>query len=273
MKGLLFTSFGTSFADTRAKTIDAIRDRLREEFPDLPFYEAWTSARIIAKVKAERGEHHDTLDEALAKASAAGVDDLTVATTCLLSGGETAKITRAISEWAQVEGRTAHLAEPMLASRADRRAIARVLADEFAMVPDEDALLLMGHGSTARDSADPDATNAVYPDIQKALHDLGRTNFFVATVEGTPLFEDAVPLVEAHAPKRVWLAPLMFVAGDHAKNDLAGEDPDSWASRLAALGYETSPVLRGLGEYAGIHQLICDHVRDALIVQEVAIRG
>ena len=118
----------------------------------------------------------------------------------------------------------------------------------------------------------PDA-NDVYAHVQEELHALGREKFFVATVEGTPTFEDIWPLIQATGATRIHLAPLMIVAGDHAKNDLAGDDESSWASRIRAQGLSVNPILKGLGEYAGIHQLICNHVQDALDVREVALRG
>lgn len=266
MEALLSVSFGTSHEETRAKTIDAIEARLREEYSDMAFYSAWTSPRIVAKVKAERGECHDTLDEALAKMAADGVKDLVVATTCLMEGEEMVKIRRAVGTWAAARRCSVHIAEPLLAAREDRKTVARVLCDEFSFVGRGDALLLMGHGS-------PSASNEVYSQIQEELHKLGRSLFFVATVEKEPAFADVWPRIAACGVKRVYLAPLMIVAGDHAKNDLAGDCEDSWASQIAACGVQAKPVLRGLGEYAGIRQLVCDHVNDALIIREVELRG
>ena len=272
MRGMLFVSFGTSHAETRVKTIDAIEARVREEFPNCTPYSAWTSGRIIEKVKAERGEHHDTLDEALARMADDGVDDLVVVTTCLLRGGEMAKIEKAVTAWSEARNCPTWMTDPLLASAGDRAAVARAVCDEFASVPAEDALLLMGHGSSEK-GIDLKAANAVYRKIQDELHALGRTRFFVATVEGEPTFDDVWPLVEACGAQRVYLAPLMIVAGDHAKNDLAGDDADSWASRIAAHGLQVEPVLKGLGEYAGIQQLVCDHVQETLTIREVYLRG
>ena len=129
MKGLLSVSFGTSYADTRAKTIDAIDAKLAAAFPDRAFYSAWTSPRIMAKVLAERGEHHDSLDEAFARMEADGVDDLVVATMCLMQGGEMRKISEAAHAWAAQGGRTVRLADPLLSAPADHAARAQALAD------------------------------------------------------------------------------------------------------------------------------------------------
>lgn len=265
MKGLLSVSFGTSHAGTRERTLDAVEAKLRESFPDWAFYSAWTSSRIVGKTR-ERGEWHDTLDEALDRLSADGVDDLAVSTTCLLQGGEMAKTTNAVRKWAAAQGRSAHLATPLLGSKEDRRAMARIVCDEFSFVGQSDALLFMGHGSSKAD-------NSVYDDVQHELRALGRERFFVATVEGLPLFQDVLPCIKACGAQRVYLAPFMMVAGDHALNDLAGEAEDSWASRLKAEGLRVEVVLKGLGEYAGVQELVCSHVREALAIREVSLRG
>ena len=143
--------------------------------------------------------------------------------------------------------------------------MAQAIADEFASVPEDEALLLMGHGSRDARTALPDGTpfdaNAVYSQIQAELHALGRTRFFMGTVEGTPTFEDAAARIEACGAQLAHLAPFMIVAGDHATNDLAGDDDDSWKNMLEARGLRTNVVLRGLGEYAGVRQLVCDHAR------------
>ena len=266
MKGLLSVSFGTSHEETREKTIDIVEEKLRAEFPDMAFYSAWTSKRIIEKVKAERGEHHDTLDEALEQLTADGVDDLAVATTCLMRGLETRKVDKAVNAWESDGGRSACIASPLLSTSEDRKAVARVICEQFASVPDEEALLLMGHGSAH-------GANKAYGELLSVLRTFGHKNYYVATVEGQPTFDEVLPVIESSGVARVHLAPLMFVAGDHAKNDLAGEGPDSWKSRIEACGMQAEVVMRGLGEYEGIHRLVCDHVKDALLIREVALRG
>lgn len=257
MKGLLSVSFGTSYVETREKTIDVVDDLLAAAFPERAFYSAWTSGIIISRVRSERGEHHDTLDEAFARIEADGVDDLLVGTMCLMNGHEMRKILRAVETWLNKgEGRMARLADPLMSSEEDRAAIARAICQEFSAVPDGDALLLMGHGSK-------NGPNEVYSQIQDLLAASGRPRFFVATVEGKPVFDDALALIRESGATCVHLAPLMIVAGDHATNDLAGEEDDSWKSMLEAAGFETEVTLRGLGEYAAIQQLAVDHARQA----------
>ena len=266
MQALLSVSFGTSHADTRARTIDAIDADLAAAFPDRAFYSAWTSPRIIAKVRSERDEHHDSLDEAFARLSADGVDDLVVGTMCLLQGGEMGKIQKAAQAWvAESEQagckRTARVASPLLSCADDCQAVARALVDEFAHVAQGEAVVLMGHGT-------PYGSNAVYDEMQQSFDALAPGRFFVATVEGTPTLDDVLEPLRASGARRVYLAPLMIVAGDHAKNDLAGDDSDSWANRLQEQGFETEPALKGLGEYAGVRKLVCAHALAAQPVED-----
>ena len=256
MRGLLSVSFGTSYLDTRVKTIDVVDAKLAAAFPDRAFYTAWTSPRIMAKVLAERGEHHDSLDEAFARMEADGVDDLVVATMCLMQGGEMRKISEAVQAWTSETGHAAKLAAPLMATQEDIAVAARAIGEEFSHVADDEALLLMGHGSAM-------GPNQLYSDVQDALHAIGKRNFLVATVEGTPTLDDAMHELESLGSDRVWLAPLMIVAGDHARNDLAGDDEESWTNQLAARGFETEVVLKGLGEYAAVQNLAVDHARDA----------
>jgi len=121
----------------------------------------------------------------------------------------------------------------------------------------------MGHGSSH-------GSNEVYFKIQKCMDDCGKPLTYVATVEGEPTFDDVLPELLASNARNVYLAPLMIVAGDHANNDLAGPEDDSWQSILRSRGMQTKAVLKGLGEYEGIQELICEHARKAQERAELA---
>ena len=265
-RAILSVSFGTSHAQTRARTIDAIDAQLAAAFPERAFYAAWTSGRIVAKLR-DAGEHHDTLDEALERLARDGIDDVVVASSCLMHGAETSKIEERARSWAAAGDRRVAVAEPLLARVADRNALAQALADEFAWMEDSDAALLMGHGSRA-------GSNEVYSHIQHALDRIAAGRFFVGTVEGQPAFDDVLEALEARKPACVHLAPLMIVAGDHATRDLAGDNDDSWQSRLQSAGLSTHAVLKGLGEYAAVRDLVCEHARAAAsLLEEGGARG
>ena len=251
-KGVLCVSFGTSHEATRLKTIDAIEQQLAASFPERRFYSAWSSSVIRKRVFEARGECHDGVDGALAKVQADGVDDLVVATTFLMPGREMKRVEAAVGEWAVDAKCSVAFADPLLSSEDDLRLLAEAVCDEFSYVADDEALLLMGHGS-------PHGANEVYSQIQDCLRACGRSQFFVATVEGVPTFDEVLPSVLASGARCVYLAPLMIVAGDHANNDLAGPGEDSWQSILQARGMQTRAVLKGLGEYAGVQKLVCEH--------------
>lgn len=263
MKALLAVSFGTSHADTRERTIDAICARLQDAFADRAFYSAWTSSFIVKKVRRDRGENHDTLEEAFTRLASDGANDVVVATTCLMDGHEMGKIKAAADAWAAEDAcRVVRIATPLLFDDADRRAMARAICDEFAAVSSDEAVLLMGHGledvpaEIAGSAADP---NFVYAQIQAEFAALGKPHFVVATVEGKPTFSDGLAALGRTDATCVHLAPFMIVAGDHAKNDLAGDGEDSWASQLKARGFSVQVALKGLGEYAAVQQMVVDH--------------
>lgn len=256
MKGVLCVSFGTSHASTRVKTIDAIEDRLRESFPDRKLYSAWSSSVIRNKVLEERGELHDSVEEAFSKARCEGVDDLIVTTTFLMPGREMKRVEEAVASWTTQDSCRVSFAEPLLSSDDDVRLLCDAICAEFSCLAGDEALVLMGHGSKR-------GPNDVYYKIQETLRGSGHPMFFVATVEGEPTFEDILPFVLTSNARNVYLAPLMIVAGDHANNDLAGPGRESWQSILCARGMQTHAVLKGLGEYQGIQAMICTHAREA----------
>lgn len=264
--GVLSVSYGTTYAETRAKTIDAIDKRLAEEFPDRAFYTAWTSETIAEKLRRERDERHDTLGEAFKRIAADGVTDLIVAMSCLMQGFEAKKIAAAARQWVADardagEGeRTLRLAVPLLATPESRRALAQALHDEFPQAEGQ-AVLLMGHGSKK-------GSNEAYVQVQTAFRDLGRDDVYMATIEGAPSFDEVAAELERHDYTSVRLAPFMIVAGDHALHDLSGDGQDSWESQLRERGFETQATLRGIGEYVGVQRLVCDLARMAEPVLE-----
>lgn len=256
-KGLLCVSFGTSNAATREKTVDAIEGKLAESFPERKLYSAWSSKVIRKKVLEERGEEHDGVPEALAKAQADGVDDLVVVTTFLMRAHEMRSVQKAVEEWkASADCKVAN-ADPLLASDDDLRALVDAVRGEFSFMADDEVLLLMGHGS-------PRGDNSVYYKVSDLFHDSGKAGVFVATVEGEPTFSDVLPDLLASNARTVYLAPLMIVAGEHANNDLAGPQDGSWQSLLRRRGMQTQAVLKGLGEYPAVQELICEHARKAV---------
>ena len=254
-KAILAVSFGTAYAETRKKTIEAVEADLAAAFPERKLYTAWTSGMILRKLKKQGGEVRDTLAEALERMERDGVTDLLVQPTFLQAGYEMRLVRETLEAWKPRFARVA-LGAVLVAGDADLDALAKALEAHFAAVGADEALVLMGHGSEGADFYP-------YEKLTEAFRRDGRANFCVGTVEFDPGIAPALEMVQKRAPKKTYLAPLMLVAGDHAINDMAGEGPDSWASRIAALGTQCVCVLKGLGEYPEVRELYVRHARAA----------
>ena len=255
-KALLVVSFGTSYAETRKATLEAIEQALIEAFPDRAFYRAWTSGRILKKLKANGGPIYDTLTEALERMAADGVSDVLVQPTFMLDGYEM-KMTADIV--AKEAGRFEHVAmgRPLLDGPEDLEALTKLLEQTYGdTVAPGDMLAFMGHGS--------DQTRFdVYSILEQNFRRDGYRHFGVGTVEFTPGFAPVLEHARAARPGTVWLAPLMVVAGDHATNDMAGDEDDSWKSMLEREGFSVRCVLTGMGEYPGIWDMYVQHAKAA----------
>lgn len=254
-KALLVVSFGTSFAETRKKTIEALEASLAEAFPDRKPFRAWTSSIIRKKLLKTEGLQIDSVEEALERMLSQGVTDLLIQPTHLMIGEEYRKAAEAVKAYRGRFSRIA-LGSPLLTTEADLLRMAKVLEESFGQVKEDEMLALMGHGSAV---AEPNP----YEIINGALAADGYARFRIGTVEFEPGFEPLLEAAKAKRPRKIWLASFMLVAGDHACNDMAGEEEDSWASRFRAAGFETACLLRGLGEYPAVQAMYAAHAGDA----------
>lgn len=268
-KALLVVSFGTSFKDTREKTICAIEDDLRKAFPDRDLYRAWTSGRIIKKVAEKEGLQVDTIEEAVLHMKADGVTDVLVQPTHMTDGYENDRLKKLFIN-VKDGFDCITIGKPMLSSDADMDYMSEAVLSGFDDVKSgAAALVLMGHGSPVKgemDGFDPAADpNKVYVDQEQSFRKLGYDNVFVGTVEATPTLDDTIAAVKDAfpAPGKVYIAPYLIVAGDHATNDMAGDSPDSWKNRFAKEGYEPVPVIKGLGEYLRVRARFVQHAKEA----------
>ncbi len=257
-KALLVVSFGTSFAETRKKTIEALEASLSAAFPERKPYRAWTSSIIRKKLLKTEGLQIDSVEEAMDRMLSQGITDLLVQPTHLMIGEEYRKAAEAIKAY---QGRFSRMAlgAPLLTTEADLLRMAKVLEESFGQVKENEMLALMGHGSAA---AEPNP----YVIINNALAADGYARFQIGTVEFEPGFEPLLETARKDKPKKIWLAPFMLVAGDHACNDMAGEEEDSWASRFRASGFETTCLLRGLGEYPAVQAMYAAHAGEAAVL-------
>lgn len=255
-KALLVVSFGTSHEDTRRVTIDAIEEDLKEAFPDYQLYRAWTSKMILAKLKERDQIFIPNVREAMEQMRSDGITDVIVQPTHVINGIENDLMKEDALAY-QKDFQSIIFGTPLLTSEADSEKVIQAIAGEFSHLQKDEALVLMGHGTTHY-------SNSIYAALDYTFKDKGYANIFLGTVEAYPTMESLLKMVKAYHPRKVYLAPFMIVAGDHAKNDMAGTDPESWMCRLQSEGYTTVPVLKGLGEYRGIRELFIEHVRQVL---------
>ena len=256
-KELLIVSFGTSYNDSRRLTIGGIENRLEKDFPEWSIRRGFTSQIIIDHVLKRDNVKIDNVKEALDRAIDNGVKTLLVQPTHLMHGFEYTDLVDELAEYADAFDKVI-VGEPLLNSDEDFSAVADIITEATKEYDDgKTAVCFMGHGTEAD-------SNEVYARMQEVLLDKGFENYYVGTVEAEPSVEDVLEAVQQGGYERVVLRPLMIVAGDHANNDMAGDDEDSWKSIFEDAGYEVVCVVEGLGQLEGIQELFSQHVQDAL---------
>ena len=252
-QALIAVSFGSSVARAREE-IGAAEAALAAAVPGYTFRRAYTSP-TIRRILAARGEPVDSLPEALERLAEEGFERVLVQPTHLLYGYEY----EAIREQVQaVSGRfeTLKLGRPLMADDAALRALAACVTESYP-IEEGQALVLMGHGTAH-------FANMVYPALQTAFRLQGANRVYVGTVEGWPGFDEVLAQLQADGITRVQLAPFMLVAGDHALNDMAGEEPDSWKSRLAAAGIQARCHMQGLARLAAVRALYAARLEELM---------
>ena len=276
---LLVVSFGTSFNDSRAEDVKGIEDALAEAYPDWSVRRAFTAQIIINHVQARDGEKIDNVDQALQRAVDNGVKNLVVQPTHLMHGAEYDELTAAVEGYKD-KFESVKIAEPLLGEvgadatviNADKAAVAEAITAEAvkdagfdsldAVKEDGTAFVFMGHGTSH-------TAKVSYSQMQTQMEQLGYDNVFIGTVEGEPedtSCEAVIEKLKEAGYKKVILRPLMVVAGDHANNDMAGDDDDSWKSQFEASGAFDSidTQIAGLGEIQAIQQLYVAHTQAAI---------
>ena len=254
---LMVVSFGTSYNDNRRMPVGAIEDAIEKAFPDYSVRRAFTSQIIIDHVKSRDNEIIDNVTEALDRAEKNGVKRLVIQPTHLMNGLEYTDLVNEVAERSDAFEKVS-IAEPLLTSDEDFKAVMTAITEATAEYDDgETAICFMGHGTEAD-------SNQIYAKMQDLLTESGYENYFVGTVEATPSLEDVLAKVQAGEYKKVVLEPLMIVAGDHANNDMAGDEDGSWKKTFEDAGYEVTCLVRGLGELEPIQQLFVQHAQAAV---------
>lgn len=276
-KELLVVSFGTSFNDSRVADIKSIEDALQEANPDWSVRRAFTAQIIINHIQARDGEKIDNMEQALERAIANGVKQLVVQPTHLMHGAEYDEMCAAIDK-VRDQFDSVEIAEPMLGEvgndatviNADKEAVAKAVVaaaleesgyETTAAAKDAGvAYVLMGHGTAH-------VAKVTYSQMATQMEKLGYENVFIGTVEGEPEETSCEAVIEAvknAGYTTVVLRPLMVVAGDHANNDMAGADDDSWKTMFEAAGFTVNCQISGLGRIADVQALYVAHTKAAI---------
>lgn len=276
---ILVVSFGTSFNDSRVADIRSIEDALQAAFPDWAVRRAFTAQIIINHIQARDGERIDNMEQALDRAVANGVKNLVLQPTHLMHGAEYDEMMDTLEQYRD-RFETVAVAEPLLGEvgndatviNADKEAVAQALVAEAVKAAGYDsreaaeaegvAFVLLGHGTAH-------VAKVSYSQMQNQMEKLNYNNVFIGTVEGEPeetACEAVIESVQAAGYRTVILRPLMVVAGDHANNDMAGEDEDSWRSQFIAAGCfdAVTAQIAGLGGIEAVQQLYVAHTQAAI---------
>lgn len=275
---ILVVSFGTSFNDSRVADIKGIEDAIQKAYPEWSVRRAFTAQIIINHIQARDNEKIDNMDQALQRAVDNGVKNLVIQPTHLMHGAEYDEMVEAVEAYKD-KFASVVVAEPLLGEvgsdakvvNADKAAVAESVAQEAVeaagyadmaeAAEDGTAIVFMGHGTAH-------VAKVTYSQMQNQMEALGYGNAFIGTVEGEPeetACENVIEAVKAAGYTKVILRPLMVVAGDHANNDMAGDDEDSWKSMFnAAGGLTVDAQIAGLGRINAVKDLYIAHVKDAI---------
>lgn len=248
-KGIIVTSFGTSYEETRIKCIESIENRIREEFNNYKVVRAFTSRMVINKLKKRDNYIVDTPTEAMEKLFEEGIKDIYIQPLLIIEGLEYEKILREARDFIKENNCNISIGKPLLSQEEDYSKV----ASELDLV---DTVVLMGHGSEHK-------TDSSYEKLESKIRE-DNENVFIGTVEGRKTLDDILEELKEKSIKEVQLRPFMLVAGDHVINDMASSDEDSWKSILEGNGLEVQVLTQGLGEIKGIQDIFIDHLKAVL---------
>ncbi|MEG2938602.1 MAG: sirohydrochlorin cobaltochelatase [Oscillospiraceae bacterium] len=253
-KAIIVASFGTTHEDAEQKNIMAVERAIGQRFPNYHLCRAYTSTMIMRTMRS-RGREIDDVGTALQKLCDSGYEQVYIVPTHVIPGEEYEKVCRAARAF---EGRfkSLKISRPLLDLSEDIVTVGTALARHNPIEKNE-CLVLFGHGSGHY-------SNTVYSAMEHMLKESVCERVIVGTVDGYPTLEDVKNQIAAKGYSKAVLAPLMLVAGDHAKNDMASDKPASWRSQLAAMGVEVTPVIKGLGEYREAVELYCRHAAEII---------
>lgn len=254
-KVILVVSFGTSYNNNRNLSIGAIENDINEYFQDFEIRRAFTSQMIINKLKKRDNNIIDNVPDALERAVNDGVKTLIVQPTHMMDGTEYHnKIKKHLEDYYD-KFDTLVLGEPLVKYDRDYEDLINCITTEEY---DEDtAIVFMGHGT-------PADSNKIYTTLQEKLISKNYNDYYIGTVEAQPTFDDVLTMIKEKEYKKIVLKPLMVVAGDHAQNDMAGDEEDSWKSMFESNGYEVECVIKGLAQIKDIRKIYIKHLEELI---------
>ncbi|MDK2565025.1 sirohydrochlorin cobaltochelatase [Romboutsia sedimentorum] len=254
-KAILVVSFGTSYKETREKTIEACEKKINNGLEGYDFHRAYTSNMIIRKLKNRDGINIENPIEALDRLYKEGYEEVVVQTLHIICGEEFNKLKEQVDAYKD-KFETIILGRPLLTYIDDYKEAVEAIQYQIPTMESDEAVVFMGHGTFHE-------SHSAYPTLEYMLRDSG-INAYVGTVEGYPELDNVIKKLKADNIKTVNLMPFMLVAGDHAINDMAGDEEDSWKTILEEQGFNTKIHLKGLGENHHIQNKFMNHAYDCL---------
>jgi len=261
-RAILVVSFGTTHEDARKVTIDKIEEKISHTFADYDIRRAFTSHIVLKVLKNRDNIHIDSPEEALEKLKNEGYNEIIVQPLHLIPGVEFDYVNNVVNQYKIAKTfDSIVVGRPLICFKGEEDGVPddySIMLDALTkQLPQNDTVILMGHGTNH-------IANAVYCCFESVLRDRGFKNVHVATVEGYPTLDRVIPNVKAQGCNEVTLMPLLLVAGDHAKNDMAGEKEDSWKNILESEGFKVNIYLHGLGENSGVQDIYIQHINDVI---------
>lgn len=252
-KAILVVSFGTTYPDTRAKTIGACEAAIQEHFSEFAVYQAFTSDVVIRRIKKNEGIDIPTVKQALEQMKDEGIREVYIQPLHIILGSEYAKILMQMKTFNSYFT-VLKVGKPLLCSEEDYCQVKKILIEQYGCFGPKEACVLMGHGSQHN-------AFVAYATLDHMLDD---SPVYLGCVESYPPVEMIGKRLKSQALKTIHLAPFMLVAGDHAINDMASTEEDSWHAYFSQQGYQVVSHLRGLGEYPAIQQMYIEHLQDIM---------
>lgn len=255
-KGILLVSFGTSHPDTRRRSLEAIEQAVAQQFLEYRVYHAWTSEYLRKKVKEQEQLAVFGIAEALEQMKKDGITDVILQSTFVVNGVENQQMMTEVCGFTSGFS-SVRFGDPLLATKGDCEQVARVLAETYSDLAEDEALVLMGHGTVGEG-------DALYGELDRMFRDKGYAHMFLGTMKAEEDLNRILEELNRGRYTKVCLAPFMMTAGEHARRELAGKQADSWKNRFQNAGYPVRYQMQGLGEFEGIRKVICRHIEDAV---------